>query len=86
MQNQMDSPERIAAAVDQLREHRYPDHAGLIECSYGDLPGFSRRNKWVYWMGHRATRLDDVETWSKFLESEILDLQTAIENCSAERS
>lgn len=129
MQHQLDSPERIATAIDRLREHRYPEHAGLIECGfivrrqgvsslatameewwqmilngsqrdqlsinlalwkhqirYSTIPGSSRRNQWVYWMGHRATRLDDVEKWSQFLENEILDLQAAIENCSAKHS
>jgi hypothetical protein len=126
--HQLDSSERIASAVDRLRTHRYPEHAGLIEAGfiirrqdapsldrameewwqlilngsrrdqlsinfvlwkhqirYGIIPGSSRRHKWLYWMGHRATRWDDVDNWSRFLESEILELQATIENCRAKR-
>ncbi len=46
---------------------------------YAVIPGFVRRNKWVYWMGHRPATWNEVEKWSQFLESEILDLQDAVE-------
>ena len=126
MRHQLDSPERIASAVDQLKAHQYPENSGLVEAGVivrrqdvpslvsameewwqmilngsqrdqlsinfvlwkhqirsGILPGSSRRDKWVYWMGHRPTGWDDVEKWSRFLENEILDLQATIENCGA---
>ena len=47
---------------------------------YAVIPGFSRRNKSVYWMGHRPATWSELDNWATFLEREILDLQTAIEN------
>jgi len=46
---------------------------------YAVIPGIVRRNKWVHWMGHRPATWTEVESWLQFLESEVLDLQVAIE-------
>ena len=49
------------------------------QVQHGIIPGFSRRNEWVYWMGHQPTTWDEVERLSNFYEREILELQGAIE-------